>query len=83
MPNGTDPLKALRSDQRGREWNGVYPVQDVYKRQVLHGLAQGGFPDLLVALGQLPAQGDAALRANGGGQVVQGGACLLYTSRCV
>ena len=27
MPNGTDPLKALRSDQRGRECYRIYPVQ--------------------------------------------------------
>ena len=40
-------------------------------------LAEGGLPDLLVELGQLPAQGDAALRAKGGGQVVQGGAQLV------
>ena len=41
------------------------------------GLAQRRFPDLLVELGQLPAEGDAPLRAEGGGQVVQRGAQLV------
>ena len=37
------------------------------------GLGQGGLPDLLVQFGQLPAEGDAAFPAKGGGQLVQGG----------
>ena len=37
------------------------------------GLGEGGFPDLLVELGQLPAEGDAAVPAKGGGQFVQSG----------
>ena len=45
------------------------------------GLAQRRFPDLLVELGQLPAEGDAPVLAKGGGQVVQRGAqfvgCLV------
>ena len=37
------------------------------------GLGEGGLPDLLVELGQLPAEGDAAVPAKGGGQLVEGG----------
>ena len=58
---------------------------------VLHRLAEGSLPDILVQLCQLPAQGDAAVCAKGIGQIVQRGAqlvgrfvkdggCLLYTS---
>ena len=44
---------------------------------VLHRLAEGSLPDILVQLCQLPAQGDAAVCAKGIGQIVQRGAQLV------
>ena len=42
-----------------------------------HGLGQGETQDLLVELGQFPAQGDPAVRAEGLHQVIQCGAELV------
>ena len=44
---------------------------------VLHRLAEGGLPDILMELGQLPAQGDAAVGTESAGQIVQRGAQLV------
>ena len=44
---------------------------------MFHRFAEGGLPDVLVQLGQLAAEGDAAVRTEGVRQVVQCGAQLV------
>ena len=49
---------------------GVIPIES-------GSLCQGSAADLLVELGQLPTQGDTAVRAEGGGEVLQRGEELV------
>ncbi len=53
---------------------GVIPIES-------GSLCQGSAADLLVELGQLPTQGDTAVRAEGGGEVLQRGEELVGEPR--